>query len=77
MSEVADFEESLDAADGEEITNKIPMIEGVSGRLNADRRPHQMCLIQADFKHFAHHKRKNFENAARSRQSCEPRSCQS
>ena len=39
---------------------------------------HQMCLIHRDFKHFARAKCQTFSAfAARSRQSCEPRSCQS
>src|SRR5882762_8336650 len=76
-SEVADFDEDADAADGEEITNKIPRIEQELKGWNADRRTHEMCLIHMDFKRFQRPKRKIFTFSARSRQSCEPRSCQS
>src|SRR5882762_11726459 len=71
-SEVADFDEDADAVDvdGEEITNKIPKIEEELKGWNANRRTHEMCLIQLDFKHFLRPKRKIFTFSARSRQSC-------
>jgi len=57
---VADFDEDADAADGEEITNKIPRIEeGLKG-WNANRRTHEMCLIHMDFKHFLQSEAKEF-----------------
>jgi hypothetical protein len=66
---VAGFEEGADASDGEEITNKIPRIEGglkedrtkIEGGLNANRATHEMCLIHADFKHFLGLETKEFE----------------
>ena len=60
--------ESEDAVDGEEFTNKIPQI--MEGRRafergsKANRRPHEMCLIHLDFKHFHAAKTEEF------RQSC-------
>jgi hypothetical protein len=48
-SDLADVEESFEAADGEEITNKIPRVEDV---LIPKWATHEMCLIYADFKHF-------------------------
>ena len=58
------MDESGEAADGEEITNKIPRIEGglkehCSG-LDANHRTPQMCPIHADFKHFRGLKAKDF-----------------
>ena len=56
--------ESGDAADGEEITNKTPKIQGglKEGRsgATANQLIHEMCLIHADFKHFHDPKTKDF-----------------
>jgi hypothetical protein len=41
--------ESGDTVDGEEITNEIPDIEDEA---KANQETHQMCPIDADFKHF-------------------------
>jgi hypothetical protein len=51
---VAGFDESGEAADGEEITNKIPKIEEAlkTIRRKLACRAHEMCPIHADFKHF-------------------------
>src|SRR5258708_26482987 len=57
-SEVAE-DESGEAVDGEEFTNKIPDIEASS---DADHEPHQMCLIHGDFKHFAASKANHFRH---------------
>ena len=46
---MADFGESCDVADGEEITNKIP---DICGDFLTRRQAHQMCPFDADFKHF-------------------------
>jgi hypothetical protein len=63
-SDVAGFEESGDAADGEEITNKILAIEeelkDVWSRREFKSAIHQMCLIHLDFKHFLRRKAKEF-----------------
>ena len=50
---------SGEAVDGEEITNKIPDIEASA---DADREPHQMCLIHGDFKHFTAANAKQFRH---------------
>ena len=81
---MAGFDEAGEAADGEAITNKIPRIEEelkedcrtLEAGLNAIAN-HEMCLIHKDFKHFLRSKRRISAFAARSRQSCRPRSCQS
>jgi hypothetical protein len=56
--------ESGEAADGEEITNKTPKIQGglKEGRSGAaaNQLIHEMCLIHADFKHFQRSKTKDF-----------------
>jgi hypothetical protein len=57
---VAAFDESGDAADGEEITNKIPRIQGGLRRPGANQRTHEMCPIHADFKQFRASKAKEF-----------------
>jgi hypothetical protein len=63
---VADFDEDGEAVDGEEITNKIPKIaEGLekASRLegsDANQRRHEMCPIDADFKHFRSSETKEF-----------------
>jgi hypothetical protein len=51
-------DESGEAVDGEEFTNKIPDIEA---DWNADQQQHQMCLIPSEFKHFAVAKAKQFQ----------------
>jgi hypothetical protein len=71
--------ESGEAADGEEITNKVPKVEegwkkleaGLeTARMKFERRTHEMCAIHADFKHFRGVKPKNFGFTATSCQSC-------
>jgi len=65
---VADRDESGDAADGEEITNKIPRIgealekdsSSIAERRDANRSVYEMCPIYADFKHFMRPNPKNF-----------------
>ena len=52
------MDKSSEAADGEEITNKIPKIEG---GLDANQRTLQMCRIHAHFKHFHGSKAKDFQ----------------
>ena len=61
---MAAFDERGDAADGEEITNKILRIgEGLKKHreeAEANLLNHEMCPIYADFKHFMHPNPKNF-----------------
>ena len=49
--------ESVEAVDGEEITNEIP---GILGSVVANLQDYQMCLIHGDFKHLAWAKAINF-----------------
>jgi hypothetical protein len=55
---VASFDESGEAADGEEFTNKFP---DIAAGWNTNQQPHQMCLIHRDFKHFGTGKAKQFQ----------------
>src|ERR1700682_1118979 len=61
-SEVASRDESGEAVDGEEFTNKIPDIEA---GWNANQQTHQMWLIHRDFKHFAAGKAKQFRHLSK------------
>jgi hypothetical protein len=61
---VAAFDESGEAADGEEITNKIPRIadEGKPDGIGRGCKStlYEMCPIYADFKHFRGAEAKDF-----------------
>jgi hypothetical protein len=63
---VAAFDESGEAVDGEEITNKIPRIadEGKQHGIGRGYKStnYEMCPIHADFKHFRGDKAKEFRH---------------
>jgi hypothetical protein len=58
---VAVFDDAGEAADGEEITNEFPRIEGELKQHGCTQRTPEMCRIQADFKHFRSSGTKEFQ----------------